>query len=312
MAGLLAVYLFVAWAKGLHLFSVASKTYYIDFQNVSGLKIGDPVNVSGYHVGNVKEIELIESGARVKVTVSEKVQVKENASAQILIKELMGGKMIELSPGSQGAVLASNEQISGETSMDFSTAFVKFGDLFDNLNPASIDSLLINMNELAANFNEIGGAMSADRVEKMFINLEGASQNLNDILAKVEQKDMIEDMDSAIYKFTALADNASGTLDRLDKIAMKIEDKTLPSTDSLIVSATGMMEEAEKMIVSANELLAQLQNEKTPAGRLLYDEELALKMDSTLANLNKTLDHLRRKKIHVSMSLSGKPKEYEE
>ncbi|MGL5112971.1 MAG: MlaD family protein [Flavobacterium sp.] len=73
------------------------------FKNVSGLKIGNNVRLSGINIGTVKAIEFItDSSVVVTLIIKEEVQkyIKSDAIASIGSDGLMGDKVLTISPGS--------------------------------------------------------------------------------------------------------------------------------------------------------------------------------------------------------------------
>ena len=146
----------------------------------------------------------------------------------------------------------------------------------------------------------------------MFSQLGETADALNRILKDVEQRKLIVKMDSAMASVTDLSQKADSTMNTFNDIAGHIEDKTLPKSDSLLTSLVGMLDQTEVMLTSVEDMLAKMKDENTAAGKMLYDDTFAETIDSTLNNLNKTLEHVRNKKLHVTMSLSGKQKKFEE
>ena len=84
-------------------FSLKGRTgYYIIFPDAQGLVELGPVQIAGVEAGTVSEVKLIEAGKAVKVKVSIDSQIKlhEDATAQINLKDLLGGKYVEITTGS--------------------------------------------------------------------------------------------------------------------------------------------------------------------------------------------------------------------
>ena len=306
LAGLIVLYLAIAWVKSIHFFSASASTYQIVFQDVAGLKEGDQVTVFGYPSGNVESIGLDNRGALVRINLKEDIKVMSDASAEIRVKELMGGKLIAFTPGLSGTPLGPDEVIVGETSLDFSSAFAKAGEFLDKFDMEQVDSIVSNVNKIASSFARVADELDELDTGALLEDVNQSADRLNSILTDVEQRQLVKDIDERLARINLLADNADRTLGSFEKLADNISDKTLPSVDKTLDQIGGMLDDAEEMVVVLKDLTKQMQNQNTLAGKILYDPELANDFDNTLDNLNTTLNHLRTKKIHVRMSLSKK------
>jgi phospholipid/cholesterol/gamma-HCH transport system substrate-binding protein len=85
------------------LFPVPGYTLYADFDNISGLKIGDQVQIAGVPVGKVQLISLKDNRAHVAMRVNNGVEIDAGAFAAVKTSGIIGDKYIsvELGPGEQ-------------------------------------------------------------------------------------------------------------------------------------------------------------------------------------------------------------------
>src|SRR5260370_8682376 len=98
LAGLAAL-AFLSFRLGkLELFAPPSYELYANFDNVSGLKAGDNVEIAGVAVGKVLSISLKEERARVEMRIDRGVQIDEDAIAAIPTRGIIAYKYIALSP----------------------------------------------------------------------------------------------------------------------------------------------------------------------------------------------------------------------
>jgi len=83
-----------------------------NFDNVSGLAKGAPVEVAGVQVGRVEAIRLT-PGDRAKVTLRLEpgLQLHDDAIASIRTKGIIGDKFIQLSPGNSGKLISAGGTI---------------------------------------------------------------------------------------------------------------------------------------------------------------------------------------------------------
>lgn len=312
VAGIALLYFAVTWVKHLHLFAVSSNSYQIRFLDVTGLKEGDPVTVYGYPSGNVAKIRIDGVGALVSVNLSEDIAVQTDAKAQLKVKEIMGGKLIELMPGSSGRKIAPNVEIHGETSLDFSSAFAKAGEFMDKFDVNQIDSMMQDINKLIKTFSKVADELDTVDTQGMVKDLRESAHSLNNILSDVEQRDLVASIDKSLNKVNQLSAKAEESLTSITRLTDRLGSKTLPNADSLMNQVSGMLGDSEGMIKDMSDLLKQLKNRETFAGQVLYDPSFADQLDHSLKTLDKTLDHIRTKKIYVTMTLSKGQKVFTE
>jgi phospholipid/cholesterol/gamma-HCH transport system substrate-binding protein len=131
LAGLAAL-AFLSFRLGkLELFAPPSYQIYANFDNVSGLKAGDNVEIAGVAVGKVLAISLKEERARVTMRIDRGVQIDEDAIAAVRTRGIIGDKYVAISPG-PGDKYVSN----GGTVRQTESAFVledAIGQLINNI-----------------------------------------------------------------------------------------------------------------------------------------------------------------------------------
>ncbi|MGO9377595.1 MAG: outer membrane lipid asymmetry maintenance protein MlaD [Dissulfurispiraceae bacterium] len=91
---------------------------YADFTSVSGLRIGNPVEIDGIEVGRVQSmgIDQKKQMAVVELRIKKGIMVYDDASAAIKTAGLIGDKFIKIDPGGgTGTILKPGDRIS-ETS----------------------------------------------------------------------------------------------------------------------------------------------------------------------------------------------------
>ncbi len=89
------------------LFPAPGYVLHADFDNISGLKVGDQVQVAGVPVGKVVEISLPPDGERARV------EMRLNKGVQIDSDAIAGIKLINSSGSASGASSNSSEKNSG-------------------------------------------------------------------------------------------------------------------------------------------------------------------------------------------------------
>jgi phospholipid/cholesterol/gamma-HCH transport system substrate-binding protein len=83
----------------ISLFPSPGYTLYASFDNISGLKTGDEVQLAGVQVGKVVDIGIKDYRARVALRVNESVQIDDQAIAAIKTSGIIGGKYVSIQLG---------------------------------------------------------------------------------------------------------------------------------------------------------------------------------------------------------------------
>lgn len=103
VAGLLLICLaLVAGARAGDLPFVGGATYYAEFADLGGLKLGDPVLVAGVRVGQVTGIELANARVRVGFDVDGSADLGSETRAVIKVRTLLGAMFLALEPAGRG------------------------------------------------------------------------------------------------------------------------------------------------------------------------------------------------------------------
>jgi phospholipid/cholesterol/gamma-HCH transport system substrate-binding protein len=106
LAGLAAL-AFLSFRLGqLELFTPPNYTIYANFDNVSGLKAGDNVEIADVAVGKVLSISLKQERARVAMRIDRGVQIDEDSIAAVRTRGIIGDKYVAVSPGPSDKYLA--------------------------------------------------------------------------------------------------------------------------------------------------------------------------------------------------------------
>jgi len=103
----------------LELFPVPGYTIYANFDNISGLKTGDLVEIAGVKVGKVTQISLAQNRARVAMYVNQGVEVDNDAIAAVKTSGIIGDKYVSIALGPGERTLKT-----GDTLRQTQSAFV--------------------------------------------------------------------------------------------------------------------------------------------------------------------------------------------
>ncbi|MFH1874529.1 MAG: MlaD family protein [Pseudomonadota bacterium] len=198
---------------------------YTNFEDISGLRPGAPVQLAGLDVGIVDSIRFPKDLLVKKITLVLRInqsyqdRIRADSVATINTQGLLGDKYVYISVGNQDQpILKNNEKLlSRETASLFSLAD-KAGTIMDNISEASE-----TINDL---FKSIGG--------KDENNLRDAIKSLRNTLNQIEKGQGL--VHALIFdpKGEKVVGDLAATLDSLKEITTGISDDSKKQTSGLI------------------------------------------------------------------------------
>ena len=89
-------------------------TLYAKFSNVTGLKLGNPVNMLGLEIGRVKKFEMDQENqvAVVELKINNGIEIYDDAIASIKTEGLIGDKFVSIDAGGGGDLLENGDTIT--------------------------------------------------------------------------------------------------------------------------------------------------------------------------------------------------------
>jgi len=247
------------------------KKYAVDFSAVEGLRVGDSVQVRGIRSGSVSGFDFLPDKVRVFIEVDDWIDLREDAEVVLVQKGIVGEVVLDVDPGTGPSVLP--------------------GYVFTGRNAASIVTLGDKVNkalsEVTALSEELRHFLQQLRVEGEVIGTLATAQRT---LLELEGM-MAENRDSLRRTLNNLAD-LTDTLNA--KLAEGQLDSTLAAAQLAATRVDSAMVELTAISRSAKVIMGRLEKGEGTAGRVLTDETLYDRADSTLQSLDRLLDQMRR------------------
>ncbi len=294
MSALLLLYLSVAWIQRIQVFAPDQRRYVVLATSVNGLQVGDPVNVRGYASGQVEAIEPGKEAVRIGIAVDAAMPLPEGTRAEIQLKELMGGKQIELYPGQGPDRLPAGAEIPGAASLDFSTSFSEAGNLLSQLEGQRLNRTLARFDTLGGVLLRLAQAVEPAEVEGLLADVRVVAAQARRLSSAAETQRLPQRADSLLAQGQPL-------LPRLDGLSAKVEEQSLPAADSLLGQASNSLRRLDTLSLAMQDLLQQVQDPETLPGRLLTDPAFAAQLDTTLQNLNRALEVIHSEKVIIGL-----------
>src|SRR5881397_2579592 len=254
--------------------SIVSKAIPVDvvFKNVSGLKEGDPVRVSGVKKGRVGNVRLERVGhVTVTLSLDPEVRPHKDARATVASADFLGAKYVGCGRGVSDTLLPANQAIQGVTEEQFADvaqgAAKSAQELIANVNKG------LNPGQLAADIHNTLLATQRGMNALTQATNGPAVQQTQATLKSLER--VMAHLDTLLG-----AANAQTTGKRLDTLSVNLTQLT-----GRLADATG----------SLKGLLDKMDKGEGTLGRMATDTLLYINLNATLKSLTELLTDLKER-----------------
>ena len=289
---LLATWAGIRFLSGLDVFS-RTRTYYVDYVEVSGIEQASPVVILGVKVGSVTNIKLDPTkaeGVELTLVVDKKYDLPVDSKAKLFSDGLMGGKAIAIEYGSATEYLKSGDHIT--------PAYEK--GLMD-IAGAELEGLTKKIGEalgsLTTTLDNVNGLLDDNRTsfKGVMNNLDSMTGSMDDVLTGKKQE------------LAEIVENLSAFADALGRNSAKIDSVvTNVATVTDQFAAADVAASLQQTLAKLNTTLEKLNSNDGTVGRLLNDNALYDNLAAASANLSTLLADLQAyPKRYVHFSLFG-------
>lgn len=281
--GIVVLFYGLEFLKGLTVFST-DDSYYIAFDDVSGLSASSPVYANGYRVGVVKEIDYDYSHQKKIVAVMDlnnEMRLPKGTRAEI-DSDLLGNIKINLVLGDNPLdLLAAGDTISGGAVVGMMAKVGAMVPAIEAMMP-KLDSILTSLNTLLA---DPALANTLHHVEGMTDNLDATSRELKTLSASLNRE-----MPAMMQKTNGILDNTqqlTGNLAAIDIAAMTAS--------------------VNQTLANVNEMTRKLNSKEGSLGLLMNDATLYNRLSQTVADADSLMVDLKsHPKRYVHFSVFGR------
>ncbi|HEX7357802.1 MAG TPA: MlaD family protein [Ignavibacteriaceae bacterium] len=286
LVGILVFIWILGWAKNFSLKS-NEQIVKVKFTNVSGLEIGDQVTVNGMRKGFVKEMIVQPNDVLVVLSIENDVQLKSDATFAISMLDLMGGKKVEVFPGTSDTSFNNNKISNGVFYADIPSVMSLFGSVQDDL-VTVLKDVKISLHSMN---NYLTDEKLNSDVKKSLTNLSALTDKLN--LMLTENRNDIR----------SLTKNAV----ELTETSNKLLSDNQENINRLFIDLKKVTEKSDTLISNLNNLTTETLNQNNNVGKLLYDENLIGDLKKTLKQINELtsilVDQLKNDGINVDANI---------
>lgn len=286
--------------KGSNVFK-RDYTYYAIYDNVDGLNASNPVYVSGYQVGRIKDISLIQMSngmnkALVTYNIHNDIKIPRGSSALIYATDLLGAKAVKISYVTNPSYYEDGDTIVNGIELGM---IEKLG--------TSITPLLGHIDSLVVGLGGIVDKNNKDNLQNVVANLNAVIGQLNRDLPAITGgvNTLVNDNNSKLNKTLGNLEAFTGNLNqnnvKINHLLTNL-DQFSDTLNQMQIKQT--IENAELAIAQLNTLLAQINTGKGTMGKLVKDETLYNNLQNASSNLNLLLDDFKtnpNRYVHLSL-----------
>lgn len=286
---ILALIIFVlifSWTKNISAYS-DRVTLKIKFDSVSGLEKGDPVTISGLKKGFVDDVILEKNQVVVVAMMDSDVKIQKDATYSVLMFDLMGGKKIEINPGTNPQEVDYSQVQKGSFAGDIATAMAMFSMVQNDL-VAVIKDFRITLDNLNGLMND-----------KNFTNdIKSSVSNLNSVAVKLNTV-----LDENRTRIKTLLDQGV----ELSKKGTDFFDKNTDVINDFLNKSKTTVESLTKLSEQVNSFMEETKEKKNNLGQILYDETIVSDIKTSLAELKELVkifnEQLKGKGLKVDANI---------
>ena len=269
--------------KGLTIFS-NDDSYYVTFDDVSGLSPSSPIYANGYKVGVVKDIiyDYSPEGKIVAVMGLDKNMRLPQGSHAEIASDLLGNIKVNLVLGDDPLhMLAAGDTISGGAELGMMSKLGSMMPAVEAILP-KLDSIMSSLNVLLA---DPALRNTLHNVEGMTGNLNATSQELRSLSASLNRD------------VPGMMNKANGVLDNTQQLT-----KNLSAVDVAAMTAS-----VNKTLENVEQMTRKLNSNEGTLGLLMRDASLYNNLTATAASADSLLIDLKaHPKRYVHFSIFGK------
>lgn len=283
IAGIVVLFFGMNFLKGLQLFA-NDNTYYISFDDISGLSPSSPIYANGFKVGTVKSISYDYNkpgDITVAVGLDKALKVPKGSHAEI-VSDLLGNVQINLVLGNAvSSMLPVGGHIDG---MKNEGTMGKAADMIPQVQQLlpKLDSILASLNVL---FADPAIASSLHNVEHITSDLTTTTKQLNTLMAELNKN------------VPSLMAKANGVLENSQQLTASLASVDVERT----------MKKIDNTLANIEQFSNQLNDNKGSLGLLMNDRSLFDNLNATMAHADSLMLDLRaHPKRYVHFSVFGK------
>lgn len=245
-------------------------------QDAKGMRTGGNIFYEGLKVGAVEAAKFTSNGVLLKLKITGIDSIPDDSRFVIRSTSLIGSPAVQITPGRSASYLENGAYVTGRPAFGMSDILQGGREITDN-----IDRVVKNVDALTN--------------EETRRRVSNALDNINESVVLIHEslKSNLEEIHSTIRDVKGIAADNRAPIDSM------IDRLSRHSLDLAIA-----LKNTERITNNLNQIVAGLNRGRGTAGKLLTDDQLYSKIDSTVTNLNDLIKDIKEhpgKYIHLSI-----------
>ena len=267
LLGLALIWVTFQTLNGGKIFKDPGYTLIAGFESLKELKQGDEVRMAGVKIGSIESTRLAGRRAEAVLRIDPKIEIKNDATASIVMAGLIGTNYIGIDLGTADAPpLRDGAEIKTAVTPDLNTIMTQVGELGKKLEGA-LGSISNTIN---------GDGKTPGLFQKLGKLVDDNGENVNASMANIRQ-------------VTDKLNKGEGTLGKLINDP-KMHDELVASVDEIKTAAT----QAKDFIANAQAIVDQVKAGKGTLGALVFDDKIGNDLRATTKDLKDMADKITR------------------
>ena len=268
--------------KGIEFFS-RNNRYYVIYEDVGGLTKSNPVTISGFNVGRVADIRLLQDNGNivlVALDIDRDITLGDSAVA-ILDANFLGEVSIVVDVGDILRPISPLDTLYSRVDPGLTEMLV-----------SSAQPITDNLPVTLANFNALLDSLgkNSEELNKTMQSIRYTSYTINKTL--IENGDGIK---SSIEGFKELSKKVNATMDVIKPMLAKYS----VLADSLNnIELANTVKKLNIMLEEASATFNAFRNKESTLGKLMYEDSLYNNLNSTMLALDSLLIHMNENPKH--------------
>ena len=283
----LAIYWGINFLKGEDVFS-GHRVFYAVYDNTEGLLPAKPVNMNGYQVGVVDEIDMLK-GTSGKLIVTLKIfeknlQIPLNTQAQIYNTSFLGEKSIQLILGNSSVYAESGDTLVADIQLGLSDEINKqLGPIRNKAERllASLDTTVSLLQGFLGNENQDQFRSSFQSFRGTFNSLERSAKDIEGMIGENRKR-----VGQIMINLESISTNLENNNEQITSILQNFDQISDSIAKADIASTMKKLNEASR---HTEEILGKINRGEGSLGKLVNDDKLYDNLEDASNSLNRLL-----------------------
>ncbi len=273
---LLAAVILVVGTMWFQKFQYNEKRYsfFVRFNEVGGLVKEDPIQVNGVELGRVQDVTLRRNDVVVEMAVKEGLEIPADSRISLKSIGIMGERFVAIVLGDSASAISPGDTVNGGYLMGLSEVMGTAGDVLEEIKITSQ-----HIRKMAESLS--GGGQLEQGMEDFAVT----SQNLRGMTERNRVR-----LDHAMIRF----ERSSVLIDSLISGRYTDLDSSLAAIGRVGGKAEVTLDNLNELSLDLKEITTKINDGQGSAGRLLNDDTLITRLESTAAQLDSLVADIQR------------------